>query len=106
MTAILRVLGAATVVAGVSAAAVAGWLVVGDTAYGEAAAAYARHPEHVLFRSEYLAAAARYFGLIGVVVGGLFGGAIVASLLFGLAEVLRRLPPVSPRDPAARRDGV
>lgn len=92
MTAILRALGAATVVAGVLAAAVAGWLVVGDTAYGDAAAAYARHPEHVLFRSEYLAAAARHYGLVAVVIGGLFGGAIVAALLFGVAEVLRRLP--------------
>jgi len=93
MTAALRALGAAVMLAGVVAAGVAGWLVVGDTAYDEAAAAYARHPDHVLFRSEYLAAAARHFGLLAVAVGGLVGGAVVAAVLLGLAEVLRRLPP-------------
>jgi hypothetical protein len=93
MTAVLRALGTATLALGVIAAAVAGWLLVADTAFGEAAAAYARHPEHDLFRAEYLVAAARHYGLVAVVVGGTWGGAVVSAVLFGLADVLRRLPP-------------
>ena len=93
MTSVLRALGAAVLGAGVLAAAVAGWLVAGDTAFEEIAAAYARHPDHVIFRSEYLEAAARHYGLVAVVLAGIGGGAVVSALLFGVAEVLQRLPP-------------
>jgi hypothetical protein len=88
----LRALGALVVVLGLGGAAAAGWLLANDTGFGEAAAAYARHPEHLLFRTEYWVAAVRHYGLVAAVVGGLLGGLVLGGMLFGLAELLRRLP--------------
>lgn len=88
----LRVLGALVLGLGLAVAAVAGWLVVGDEHFQEAAAAYARHPGHTLFQTEYWAAAARHYGLLAAAVAGVLGGLVVGGLLLGLGETLRRLP--------------
>src|SRR5206468_3675355 len=59
MPGFLRVLGVAILVLGLATAGVASWLVAGDAHFREVAAAYARHPEHALFQTEYWVAAAR-----------------------------------------------
>jgi hypothetical protein len=88
----LRVLGTLVLVLGLATAAVAGWHLTRDTAFADAAAAYARHPEHPLFEAAYYRAAAWHYGLIAFVVGGLLIGLTTGSALLGLAEALRRLP--------------
>ena len=92
MARFLRILGAVVIAVGLAVAAVAGWLVAGNEHFAEVAAAYARHPEHALFQGEYWAAAARHYGLLGAVAGGLLGGLSVGGTLLALAELLRRVP--------------
>jgi len=93
MAGVLRLLGVVVVVLGLSAAAVSGWLVAGDQQFRDAATAYARHPDHPLFRTEYWAAAVRHYALLAGAVGGLLGGIACGAMLIGLGDVLRRLPP-------------
>src|SRR5262249_40564943 len=88
----LRVLGTLVLVLGPAPAAVAGWHLTRDTAFADAAAAYARHPEHPLFEADYYRAAAWHYGLIAFVVGALLIGLTAGSALLGLGEALRRLP--------------
>jgi len=89
----LRVLGALILMTGLTTAGVAGWHLTRDTAFADAAAAYARHPDHPLFGADYYRAAAWHYGLVALVVGGLMTGLIAGNVLLGLGEVLRRLPP-------------
>jgi hypothetical protein len=88
----LRALGVLLGLTGVVTAIVAGWYVTRDVAYAEAAAAYARHPDHPLFQADYYTAAVRHFGLLTLVGLGLVVGLAGGSALLGIAEVLRRLP--------------
>jgi hypothetical protein len=88
----LRALGALTLVAGVGTAVVAGWHLTRDTAYVEAAAAYDRHPGHPLFQADYYVAAARHYGLMALIAGGLLVGLAGGSALVALGQVLHRLP--------------
>ena len=92
MSAWLRAVGALILVVGLATAAVAGWLLVRDTAYVEAAAAYDRHPGHPLFQADYYVAAARHYGLMAMIASGLLVGLGGGSALLGLGQVLRRLP--------------
>lgn len=92
MAGLLRVLGSLVLVVGLVTAAVAGWLVAGDAHFREVAEAYARHPEHALFQAEYWAAAARHYGLLTAMAGGLLGGLVCGGILLGLGELLRRVP--------------
>ena len=92
MPGFLRVLGVAILVLGLATAGVASWLVAGDAHFREVAAAYARHPEHALFQTEYWTAAARHYGLLGAVAGGLLAGLSVGGLLLGVGDLLRRIP--------------
>jgi hypothetical protein len=92
MPGFLRVLGVAILVLGLAAAGVAGWLVAGDAHFQEVAAAYARHPEHALFQTEYWVAAARHYGLVAAALGGLLGGLALGGILLALGELLRRVP--------------
>jgi hypothetical protein len=87
----LRGLGIVLFAVGLGTAVWAGQMVAGDAAFAEAAAAYARHPEHPLFQADYYLAAVRHYGLLGLVVGGLLVGLGGGSLLLGLGDVLRRL---------------
>jgi hypothetical protein len=89
----LRALGALVLVAGLMTACVAGWHLTRDAAFAEAAAAYARHPEHPLFEAEYYRAAVWHYGLVGFVIIGIVGGLIAGSTLLGQGETMRRLPP-------------
>jgi hypothetical protein len=91
MESFLRVLGVLVIVVGLAIATVAGWGLAGDAHFAEVAAAYARHPEHALFQGEYWAAAARHYGLLGAVAGGLLGGLSLGGMLLALAELLRRV---------------
>jgi hypothetical protein len=93
MAAALRALGVLLALLGVLVAVVTGWLVLRDVGFADVAAAYARHPDHALFRAEYLTAAARHYGLLAASVGALLGGLAVGGGLLGIAELLRRLPP-------------
>jgi hypothetical protein len=77
---------------GLALAVVAGWLVAADIHFQEVAAAYARHPEHTLFQTEYWAAAARHYGLLAATLGGLVGGLSLGGMLLALGELLRRVP--------------
>jgi hypothetical protein len=95
MATALRALGVLLVILGVVVAAVAIMLVTRDEQFAEVAAAYARHPDHALFRAEYLTAAARYYGLMAAGAGGLLAGLVAGGMLLGIGELLRR---VSPRD--------
>ena len=92
MPGFLRVLGVAILVLGLATAGVAGWLVTGDAHFREVAAAYARHPEHALFQTEYWVAAARHYGLVAAALGGLLGGLALGGILLALGELLRRVP--------------
>jgi len=95
MATALRALGVLLVILGVVVAAVATVLVARDEQFAEVAAAYARHPDHALFRAEYLTAAARYYGLMAAGAGGLLAGLAGGGMLLGIGELLRR---VSTRD--------
>jgi len=79
-------------VLGLATAAVTGWLAAGDAHFREVAAAYARHPEHTLFQTEYWLAAVRHYGLVAAAVGGLLGGLALGGILLALGELLRRVP--------------
>ena len=92
MAGFLRTLGVVVLLIGLITAAVAGWLLAGDAQFREIAEAYARHPEHALFQTEYWAAAARHYGLLGAAAGGLLCGLVLGGILLGLAELLRRIP--------------
>jgi len=92
MAGFLRTLGVVVLLIGLVTAAVAGWLLAGDAQFREIAEAYARHPEHALFQTEYWAAAARHYGLLGAAAGGLLGGLVLGGILLALAELLRRIP--------------
>lgn len=92
MSAWLRGLGIAVLALGVASAATAGWFFASDVGYGEAAAAYARHPGHPLFQADYYLAAARHWGLLALTATGLLVGLVGGSLLLGVGQALRRLP--------------
>jgi hypothetical protein len=92
MAGFLRGLGMLIVLIGFAVAGTAGWLLAGDAQFREIAAAYARHPEHALFQTEYWTAAARHYGLLAAVAGGLLGGLSLGGILLALAELLRRVP--------------
>ena len=93
MATALRALGALLVVLGVAVAVVSTVLVMGDAQFAEIAAAYARHPDHALFRADYLTAAAWHYGLLAAGVGGLLAGLAGGGMLLGIGEILRRVPP-------------
>jgi hypothetical protein len=88
----LRFLGSIVILIGLAVAGVAGWILAGDEHFREVAAAYARHPEHALFQTEYWAAAARHYGLAAAALGGLLGGLALGGILLALGELLRRVP--------------
>ena len=92
MVTALRALGVLLVLLGVVVAVVATVLVARDDQFAEVAAAYARHPDHALFRAEYLTAAARYYGLMAAGAGGLLAGLSGGGMLLGIGELLRRIP--------------
>ena len=89
----LRALGGFLVILGVAVATVAAVMLARDEQFAEVAAAYARHPDHALFRAEYLTAAARHYGLLAAGVGGLLAGLAGGGMLLGIGELLRRVPP-------------
>lgn len=89
----LRLLGTATLVLGLVVAALTGWQVVGDEEFRRVAEAYARHPDHALFQTEYWSAAVRHYALVAVTAGGLVGGLVIGSVLLALGQLVRHLPP-------------
>jgi hypothetical protein len=89
----LRALGGVVLALGLASAVLAGWFLMRDVAFAEAAAAYRRHPGHPLFQADYWVAAIRHYGLVALVAGGLLVGLIGGSALLALGQVLRRLPP-------------
>ena len=91
MATALRALGVLLVILGMIVAVVATVLVARDEQFAEIAAAYARHPDHALFRAEYLTAAARYYGLMAAGAGGLLAGLAAGGVLLGIGELLRRV---------------
>jgi hypothetical protein len=92
MVGVLRTIGVAVLLLGTAIAAVAGWLFAADTGFAEVAEAYARHPQHTMFQTEYWIAAVRHYGLLSVAVGGLVGGLVAGATLLGIAQILRRTP--------------
>lgn len=90
MPILLRTLGAVVLALGLATAAVAAWLLAGDTKFHEVAAAYARHPEHALFQAEYVAAAARHYGLMAALAIGLLGGLSLGAILLALGVLVAR----------------
>jgi hypothetical protein len=90
MAAALKALGAVVLVLGLGAAAVAAITLGGDERFAEVAAAYARHPEHALFQTEYWIAAARHYGLVAAIASGVLGGLALGGILYALGELLRR----------------
>jgi hypothetical protein len=92
MAAFLRGLGVVIVVIGLVAAAVSARLVAADDHFREVATAYARHPDHALFQTEYWAAAARHYALVATAGIGLLGGLSLGGILLALGELLRRVP--------------
>ena len=93
MAGALRALGALLIVLGVAAAVVATVLLRGDAQFAEIAEAYARHPDHALFRADYLTAAAWHYGVLGAGIVGLVAGLAGGGMLLGIGELLRRVPP-------------
>lgn len=96
MAGFLRVLGVAILVLGLGTAGVTGWKVAADAHFAEVAAAYARHPDHALFQTEYWMAAVRHYGLLAAALGGLLGGLALGGILLALGELLRRSTDGSP----------
>jgi len=90
MPTLLRALGVIVIALGVLVAAAAGWQLATDERFRDVAEAYARHPDHALFQSEYWVAAARHYGQIAAVLGGLVGGLSLGAALLALAELVRR----------------
>jgi hypothetical protein len=90
MPGFLRFLGTLIILLGLATAAIATWQLAGDQNFREVATAYARHPEHALFQTEYWTAAAKHYGLLATAVGGLLGGLSLGSILLALGELLRR----------------
>lgn len=90
MPTLLRALGVMVIVLGLLVALGAGWQLATDARFAEIAEAYARHPEHALFQSEYWVAAVRHYGEMAAVVGGLVGGLSLGAMLFALAELVQR----------------
>jgi len=88
----LRALGLLLVLMGAVGAGVAAVVVIRDEQFAEVAAAYARHPDHALFRAEYLTAAARHYGVLVAGILGLVAGLAGGGVLIGIAELLRRVP--------------
>lgn len=88
----LRALGLLLVLMGAVGAGVAAVVVIRDEQFAEVAAAYARHPDHALFRAEYLTAAARHYGVLVAGILGLVAGLAGGGMLIGIAELLRRVP--------------
>jgi len=88
----LHILGVLVLVLGLATAGVAGWRLAADTSFAEAAAAYARHPEHELFQRDYWLAAAYHYELIAATVMGLLVGLSLGGILLALGELLRRVP--------------
>ena len=88
----LRALGVLLAILGLAVAGVTGVMVLRDEQFAEVAAAYARHPDHALFRAEYLTAAARHYGLLVAGVLGLLAGLAGGGVLLGIGELLRRVP--------------
>ena len=88
----LRALGLLLVLMGAVGAGVAAVVVIRDEQFAEVAAAYARHPDHALFRAEYLPAAARHYGVLVAGILGLVAGLAGGGVLIGIAELLRRVP--------------
>jgi hypothetical protein len=93
MATALRALGVLLVILGVVVAIAAAVMLLADTQFAEVAEAYARHPDHALFRAEYLTAAARHYGLLAAGVLGLLAGLAGGGMLLGVGELLRRVPP-------------
>ena len=92
MAGFLRFLGTVVILVGLATAALAAWQLLGDEHFREVAIAYARHPEHALFQTEYWAAAAKHYGLMVAAAGGLLGGLSLGGMLLALGELLRRVP--------------
>jgi multisubunit Na+/H+ antiporter MnhB subunit len=90
MPTLLRALGVVVIAVGLLVAVAAGWQLAADERFREVAEAYARHPEHALFQGEYWVAAARHYGQIAAVVGGLVGGLSLGAMLLALAELVQR----------------
>ena len=88
----LRALGLLLVLMGAVGAGVAAVVVIRDEQFAEVAAAYARHPDHALFRAEYLTAAVRHYGVLVAGILGLVAGLAGGGMLIGIAELLRRVP--------------
>jgi hypothetical protein len=88
MPTLLRVLAILVVALGALLAGLAGWQLATDERFREVAEAYARHPDHALFQSEYWVAAARHYGQIAAVVGGLLGGLSLGAVMLALAELV------------------
>jgi hypothetical protein len=93
MVTYLRALGTVVLLIGMGVAADAFWQLAADTHFQEVAAAYARHPEHALFQTEYWSAAAQHYGLLMAAAAGVLGGLVISAVLFALASLVRRLPP-------------
>jgi hypothetical protein len=92
MAGFLRALGVLVIILGIAVAVIAGWSLMDDAHFRETAAAYARHPEHALFRADYMAAAAQHYGLMAAAAGGVIGGLTLGGILLALGELLRRVP--------------
>lgn len=88
MPTLLRVLAVLVVALGLLLAAAAGWQLGTDEHFREVAEAYARHPDHALFQSEYWVAAVRHYGQMAAVVGGVLGGLSLGAVMFALAELV------------------
>ena len=93
MTAWLRALGGVLLALGFGFAGYTSTLAFTDEAYVQAREAYERHVDHPLFEAKYQAAAVRHYALLGSSVVSLLSGLVFSSLLFGLANVMGRLPP-------------
>ena len=85
-------LGWGVPILGIVCGAAAFGLGAGDPKFTEIAAAYARHPDNLLFQAQYGAAALRHYGLLTVAVLAPLVGIVAGVGLLGVAEVLRRLP--------------
>ena len=87
----LRILGGMVLVGGLLICVVAATLVIRDETFFKAGAALGRHPENLMFKSEYYEALMWHLSYLFVAIITGFLGIVGSAVLLGLHAVLRRL---------------
>lgn len=87
----LRLLGGVLLIGGLVLCAIATSWVVRDETFFKAGEALARHPEHLMFKSEYYEALIWHLAYAFVAIATGMLGILGSAVILGLSAILRRL---------------